>query len=40
MDKVLCKNCDRFYNTGADQCNIPNVGITMLDALNKEGNSE
>lgn len=25
--KVCCKNCVRWYLTGADQCDIPNPGI-------------
>lgn len=34
-NNILCKNCKRFYSTGADQCDIPNIGITGLHAKRK-----
>ncbi len=34
QEKVYCKNCVRWYSTGADQCEIPSCGITSNDREN------
>ena len=40
QEKVYCKDCVRWYSTGADQCEIPSCGIPTKNrfSLNKEFN--